>query len=118
MIPMIAWAVTLLPEPDSPTIARVSPASTENDTPLTARAMPSRVRNSTRRSSTSSNGAVGSIGGRLPGRRPDCSAFSSSVALVGTAAPLVEFGVESVAQSVAQEEERENGNEEEGTRNH
>jgi hypothetical protein len=36
-------AVTDFPEPDSPTIARVSPSSTENETPSTARTTPSRV---------------------------------------------------------------------------
>jgi hypothetical protein len=28
MIPMIAWALTVFPDPDSPTMARVSPLST------------------------------------------------------------------------------------------
>ena len=36
--------VTLFPQPDSPTIASVSPRSTENDTPSTARTTPSRVK--------------------------------------------------------------------------
>ena len=36
--------VTLLPQPDSPTIASVSPVYTENDTPSTARTTPSRVK--------------------------------------------------------------------------
>ena len=35
--------VTLLPQPDSPTTASVSPGWTENDTPSTARTTPSRV---------------------------------------------------------------------------
>src|SRR5688500_1573916 len=54
-MPMMACAVTDLPEPDSPRMASVSPSLTVNETPLMARATPSRVRNSTRRSSTSSN---------------------------------------------------------------
>jgi hypothetical protein len=37
--------VTLLPQPDSPTIASVSPRATENETPSTARTTPSRVKN-------------------------------------------------------------------------
>ena len=36
--------VTLFPQPDSPTIASVSPRATENDTPSTARTTPSRVK--------------------------------------------------------------------------
>ena len=39
---MIDSAVTLLPQPDSPTMPSVSPAWTSNDTPSTARTMPSR----------------------------------------------------------------------------
>ncbi len=35
--------VTLLPQPDSPTTASVSPGYTAKDTPSTARTMPSRV---------------------------------------------------------------------------
>ena len=37
--------VTLLPQPVSPTMARVSPGRTGNDTPSTARTTPSRVKN-------------------------------------------------------------------------
>jgi hypothetical protein len=48
-------AVTLLPQPDSPTTARVSPASTWIDTPSTARVMPSRVKNQVFRSWISSS---------------------------------------------------------------
>src|ERR1041385_6250942 len=51
--PMIVRQVTLLPEPDSPTIASVLPFSTENDTPSTARTMPSSVWKCVRRSLTS-----------------------------------------------------------------
>ena len=42
---MIVRQVTLLPQPDSPTIASVLPFSTENETPSTAPTMPSSVRN-------------------------------------------------------------------------
>src|SRR3989337_4594714 len=40
MVPIISW---LLPEPDSPTMATVSPALTSRFTPLTASTMPSSV---------------------------------------------------------------------------
>ena len=47
-MPMIACAVTDLPDPDSPRIASVSPSvQVEVDTPLIAVATPSRVWNST-----------------------------------------------------------------------
>ena len=36
-------AVTLLPQPDSPTIASVAPRSSEKDTPSTALTRPARV---------------------------------------------------------------------------
>ncbi len=52
--PMIVWVETLLPEPDSPTMPSVCPASTEKDTPRTACTTPSGVRNDTYRSCTSS----------------------------------------------------------------
>src|SRR3954451_3276059 len=55
-------AVTLLPQPDSPTIAKVSPGMTWNDTPSTARTMPSRVKNQVLRSATSSNGRLAGAG--------------------------------------------------------
>ena len=37
---MTAWAVTDLPEPDSPSTASVSPSRTSKETPLTALATP------------------------------------------------------------------------------
>ena len=51
--PMIAWLVTLLPEPDSPTMASVWLRSRLKLTPSTAWTMPSSVGNSTLRSVTS-----------------------------------------------------------------
>src|SRR6476620_9345015 len=51
--------VTDLPQPDSPTMATVSPASTWNEMPSTARLIPSGVRKWVCRLSTSSN-AIGS----------------------------------------------------------
>jgi hypothetical protein len=52
--------VTLLPQPDSPTMASVSPRPTENDTPSTARTTPSRVKKCVFRLCTSSSGATDS----------------------------------------------------------
>ena len=48
--PMMESDVTLLPEPDSPTTAKISPCSRSNVTPLTARTTPLRVGNSVTRS--------------------------------------------------------------------
>ena len=44
-IPIIAFDVTDLPEPDSPTIHSVSPAAKSNDTPRTALTIPLSVEN-------------------------------------------------------------------------
>jgi hypothetical protein len=52
---MMALQVTLLPEPDSPTMPRVPPRSSENDTPSTARTTEPSVRKCTWRSWTSSS---------------------------------------------------------------
>ena len=52
--PMIVRQVTLLPQPDSPTMPRVWPFSTEKLTPSTALTMPSSVRKCVLRSLTSS----------------------------------------------------------------
>ena len=60
-------AVTLLPQPDSPTIASTSPASSENDTRSTACTEPSSVSKRTESSSTSSSAISASSSGR--GRR-------------------------------------------------
>src|SRR5690242_21377784 len=51
--PVRLCVATLLPDPDSPTMPRVWPASTVNDTPRTARTTPSGVLNETWRSFTS-----------------------------------------------------------------
>jgi len=42
---MIVRHVTLLPEPDSPTIPRIWPSATENETPSTAVTVPRSVAN-------------------------------------------------------------------------
>src|SRR5262245_15311881 len=51
-------AVTLLPQPDSPTMPSVSPGPTWNETPATARLTPSSVTKSVLRSLTSSRGGM------------------------------------------------------------
>ncbi len=48
-------AVTLLPEPDSPTIPKTLPRSSSKSTPSTARTMPSSVAKRTFRPFTSSS---------------------------------------------------------------
>src|SRR5919109_5496003 len=50
--PRIASEVTLLPQPDSPTIPNVSPGAMSNEMPLTACTVPRRVQKRTWRSST------------------------------------------------------------------
>src|SRR6266566_5536058 len=52
--PSRLWVRTVLPLPDSPTMPRVRPRSTENETPRTACTTPSAVGKLTRRSVTSS----------------------------------------------------------------
>ena len=53
--PRIVCAVTLLPEPDSPTIASTSPGASSKETPSTACTRPPSVSKQTRRSSTVSS---------------------------------------------------------------
>ena len=52
-------ALTLLPQPDSPTRATVSPGRTSHDTPSTARTTPPEVVNWVCRSRTSSRTSIG-----------------------------------------------------------
>jgi hypothetical protein len=54
---MIAWAVTDLPDPDSPTRATVLPFGTSNDSPSTARKLPLSVLKSTFRSRIDRSGS-------------------------------------------------------------
>src|SRR5690606_36744784 len=84
--PITAKASWLLPEPDSPTIPRVSPRSSERLTPLTAVTVPSGVSKRTERLRISSM-AISAV-----------------------------LGIERVAQPVADEEEREERGDEEGQR--
>ena len=59
---MMDSAVMLLPQPDSPTTAKVSPRPTEKDTSLTAVTTPCRVKNSVFRPETSSTGTLAAAG--------------------------------------------------------
>src|SRR5215831_1002375 len=81
--------VTLLPQPDSPTTARVSPGATAKDTPSTARTMPSRVKKWVFRPSISSSG----------------TGLGINVILDSHVAG--ETGVERIAQPVAQQIDRQ-----------
>ncbi len=58
--PSSVIAVTDLPQPDSPTTARISPARRSNDTPSTACTTPSSVANDTARSRTLRMGSAAS----------------------------------------------------------
>src|SRR3954471_21994949 len=62
---MIDMTVTLLPDPDSPTMPSTSPGAMSNETPSTARTSPSSVRKETRRSRTSSSGASANAHARI-----------------------------------------------------
>src|SRR6516164_6806866 len=59
--------VTLLPQPDSPTTASVSPGATEKETPSTARTTPSRVKKWVLRPSISSKDAGLGMGSHVAG---------------------------------------------------
>ena len=75
--------VTLLPQPDSPTIPSVSPGAMSNEIPLTAWIVPREVQNSTRRSSTDRRAPLWPLG------------------------PTAELRVERLAQAVADQVEAE-----------
>src|SRR4051795_818423 len=62
---MMDITVTLLPDPDSPTMPSTSPGEMSNETPSTARTSPSSVRKETRRSRTSSSGASANAHARI-----------------------------------------------------
>src|SRR5215813_370521 len=79
--------VTLLPQPDSPTTASVSPTDTENETPSTARTTPSRVKKCVCKSSISSSGLGLAIGLHVASKA----------------------GIERIAHAVAQEIDRQDG---------
>src|ERR1700722_19900579 len=93
---MIVWVETLFPDPDSPTIPSVWPASTEYDSPLTARTRPSMVGNVTWRSLTSRSGTLASPShGYLPVSVPRSPRWSPT-GVPGPAAGLQRLGARSV----------------------
>ena len=75
--PVMVCVATLLPEPDSPTMARVEPRSTSKESPRTASNTPSGVLKATRRSRTSRRDMVGGPGLAQP---PCLSALSHTLA--------------------------------------
>src|SRR5262245_12147590 len=91
--PMTVRKLTLLPEPDSPTMPSVSPGWIENETPSTALTIPSSVGKWTRRSLTSRSG----------------SAIAPTVPLAGRISrvphPGVEEGVDDVDHQVGERHE-------------
>ena len=95
-------SVTLLPQPDSPTTASVSPGDTTNDTPSTARTMPSRVKKCVLRPSIESSGCTAA-----PWR-------SASAAIASH--PPREPRIERVAHAVAEQVHREHGQRQEEAR--
>src|SRR5436190_17142144 len=62
--------VTLLPQPDSPTMQSVSPRPTENETPSTARTTPSRVKKYVFSRSTTSNAGADSTASLIASHAP------------------------------------------------
>src|SRR5712692_12096184 len=116
--------VTDFPDPDSPTRARVSPASRLKLTPSTALVIPRRVKKYVLRSSTTSSGGdsrmrpgLSSIpaprcapGGSFPGRvahRLDTRGVEQG----GSTAELPQLGVEVVTEPVPQQVDREDDQE-------
>src|SRR5438105_1772073 len=95
--PRMAIDVTLLPDPDSPTIPRTSFSKTSKETPSTAFTTPSSVGKWTVRSRTERTGS--------PDAGGDDGSFSRSAkgSTLTRSSPSVDgLGVKGVAQSVAQ----------------
>src|SRR5437762_3047536 len=122
--PSTAMAVTLLPDPDSPTIPRTSFSKTSKETSSTAFSRPSSVGNSTARLRTDSTAPGGSTGavsavtrssandspGDVPGDVPDDvpGDVPDDVEAMGSVI-VGRLGVEGVAQAVAEEVHRQHG---------
>src|SRR3954453_7922454 len=98
-------AVALLPQPDSPTIAKVSPGMTWNETPSTARTMPSRVKNQVFSSATSSSGRPATASDNGGAAAAD-GTVSATALTPGSQAPR-KARIERVAQSVAKQVDRQ-----------
>src|SRR4051812_23226055 len=95
--PSSVIAVTDLPEPDSPTIATISPRSISNETPSTARTVPSSVAKETCRSLTSSRLIESPHWGESPpGRLLPATRARSASRRRSQADPWVEEGVDDV----------------------
>src|SRR5919197_1000094 len=93
-------AVTLLPQPDSPTSPSVPPRGTSKDTPSTARVRPSRLANQTSRSSTATMGSA-----------------PMAVVMPRSQTPR-DLRVEHVAEPVAEQVDRQHGHAEKEAREH
>src|ERR671936_2957805 len=103
--PRRARAVTLLPQPDSPTIPRVSPGPMSNEIPFTACPVPPPVQKWTRRASTLNKGSL-----RTPDRRPPAPAEEPErFPLAEPPHPAAELRVERLPQAVADQVEAEHG---------
>ena len=107
--PSTAIDVTVLPDPDSPTMPSTSFSKTSNVTPSTAFTTPSSVGNCTRRSRTDSTGSP-DAGGEEP------SLCRSTKGSTGGRSSVGGLGVEGVAQAVAEEVHGEHGDQEEQAR--
>src|SRR5207248_11382961 len=97
-IPSSASEVTLLPQPDSPTMPSVSPAAMSNEIPLTACTVPRCVQKRTRRFSTESKGSD---------IRPDLFAERLDLRPPPEADPAAELRVERLTEAVADQVEAE-----------
>src|SRR6476660_9337099 len=69
--PAMVWVATLLPEPDSPTMASVLPRSTSKESPRTAWTTPSAVVKATFRSRTSNSAMAFPLPALLARSEPD-----------------------------------------------
>jgi len=79
--PMAAIAVIDLPDPDSPTIATISPGETDSDTPSTARAAPNDTTRSLMSSADSGICTVSGTGHRSRSRTSNASRSPSPMKL-------------------------------------
>src|SRR6266480_5438870 len=117
--PMIARAVTLLPDPDSPTTASTSPGRRENVSPRTAWTTPSTVGKSTLRSVMASSGASADSSMPASSTVPDSRASARSSGSATTAIPPASRphprlrGVERVPEAVTDEVDAEHDHDDE-----
>jgi len=107
---MMDSAVTLFPQPDSPTIPIVSPRRTSNETPSTARTTPSRVKNRALKSRTDSTMSASAT---APDAAPppeivasDCAAM---LVMARNSQPPGDARIERIAQAVADQIDGEDG---------